>query len=99
MTKGVSAIAKATSVYVPVRALGLSRAAAHEVDDLDTVAVADQRPGERVPLENHQVVLDRNPSGIDSELLEQLRHRDGVVELVGFPVERDLQLRGPGIVT
>src|SRR5262245_34456935 len=68
-------------------------AAANEIDDLHTIALPDERARERVPFENHKVVLDGNSTSVDSELLEQLGDRQRLVELVRFTVERDPQGR------
>ena len=70
--------------------------AADEVDDLDTVAVLNNGRLERVPLENPQVVLNRDPPWVDREAVEQLGHRQRLVDIEGFAVERYLQLE-PGI--
>ena len=43
---------------------------AHEVDDLDVVAVVDERTGLPIALDDGQVVLDRNAARIDRELFQ-----------------------------
>jgi len=70
--------------------------AADEVDDLDTVAVLNNSRLERVPLENPQVVLDRDPSRVDGEAVEQLGDRHRLVDIEGVAVQRNTQLE-PGI--
>jgi len=63
--------------------------AADEIHDLDLVAVAHQRGSERVAFDNHHVVFDRNPPGIDIQPLEQFLHGHWLLELVRVPVERN----------
>ena len=89
MVKGVSAIATACLSCLP---------AADEVHDLNAVAVADERGGEGVALENHEIVLDGDAPRINLELLEQFVHRQRLVELEWLPVERDAQGRDGRIV-
>ena len=69
--------------------------AADEVDDLDTVAGLDDGRLERVPLEDPQIVLNRDPSWIDCEAVEQLGDRQPLVDIEGVAVERYPQLE-PG---
>src|SRR4051812_21611867 len=72
----------------------MAMAATHKIYDLDTVAIADQRCDECMTLENHEIMLDRDASRVDLEPLEQLLHRQRLVELVWIPVERNAQGRG-----
>ena len=69
-------------------------AASHEVDDLDLVAVADQRRGKRVALDDHHVVFDGNAPGIDVQPFEQFLHGHRLLEIVRVPVERNPHGRG-----
>src|SRR5262245_53566243 len=64
-------------------------AAADKIHDLDFVAVADQRRGKRVALDDDHVVFDRNASGIDVQPFQQLLHRHRLLEIVRVPVERN----------
>jgi len=64
-------------------------AAADEIDDLDGVALVDDRVGERVPANDIQVVFDGDAPRIDVEPGEEIDHRDRLVELVALAVEGD----------
>ena len=64
-------------------------AAADEVHNLHAITVADERCRERVAFQNRQVVLDRHAPWIDFELEEKFFDRQRLIELEGFPVERD----------
>src|SRR5690349_1090594 len=69
-------------------------AASHEVDDLDLVAVADQRGGKRVALDDHHVVFDGYAAGIDVQPFEQLLHGHRLLQIIRVPVERNTHGRG-----
>src|SRR5262245_57607873 len=60
-----------------------------EIDDLDLVAVAHQRRGKRVTLDDHHVVFDGNAPGIDVQPFEQLLHGYRLLEIERVPVERN----------
>src|SRR5215813_2700082 len=66
-----------------------------EIDDLDLVAIAHERCGERVSLDDDHVVLDGNTPGIDVQSFEQLLHGHWLLEIVRVPVERNPH--GPGL--
>ena len=68
--------------------------AADEIDDLDLVAVTDQRRGKRVTPDDDHVVFDGNTPGIDVQPFEQLLHRHWMLEIVRVPVERNTHGRG-----
>ena len=63
--------------------------AADEVHDLDGIAVGDDDVGERVALENGEVVLDGDAPRVDVELRQQVDDRQRLVELESFAVQRD----------
>jgi len=65
-------------------------AAAHEVDDLQRVALADDHLGEPLSLEDGEVVLDRHAAWIDVQLREQIGDRDRLLDLERFAVEGDV---------
>ena len=80
------------------RALGVGRpatgcAAAHEIDDLDLVALADRRRVERGAPHDREIVLDGDAPGIDAEVDKQRRDRERAGDLDGFSVEADRQGR------
>src|SRR5688500_11507106 len=50
-------------------------AATHEIHDFDPVAVVHQHLGEPLAPDDGEVVLDRDPSRIDVEPLQQRGHR------------------------
>jgi hypothetical protein len=52
------------------RSVPLEAAAAHHPDHLDDVSVAQRGAPEFGPIEDSLVHLDRNCSGVDTELLE-----------------------------
>jgi hypothetical protein len=60
-----------------------------EIDDLDFVAVLDDRFGLAVAFDDGQVVLDRDAAGIDAEPFEKLFDRHGVGHLGRLTVELD----------
>src|SRR4030095_4026108 len=65
-----------------------------EIDNLDLVAVADQRRGKRVAPDDDHVVFDGNAPGIDVQPFEQLLHGHRLLEIVRVPVERNPHGRG-----
>jgi hypothetical protein len=89
------AITKGVSVMVS-SAPEPSLTTAHEVDDLDAVPLSNDRGLERVPLEDTQIMLDRNPARVDRQAVEQIGDRQRLVDIEGFAVERDTQLE-PGL--
>lgn len=71
---------------LPLRCL----AAAHEVDDLQRVALADEHLGEPLSLEDREVVLDCHAARIDVQLRQQIGDRDRLLDLEPFAVEGDM---------
>ena len=53
----------------------------------------DQCVGEQLPLEDRQVVLDGDTARIDGKLRQKVGHRQRLIEIVGFAVERNAQGR------
>ena len=70
-------------------------ASAHEIDDLDLVALTHGRAVVRFALEHHQIVLHRDAAGIDLQLRQKLAHRQGTRDLVRIAVQRYLQFPLP----
>src|SRR5258705_801206 len=79
---------------VSVMSRPLNSAATHEIDDLDAVAVADERRRERGAPDDHEVVLHRDAPRVDVEPFEKFLHRQRLLEIVGIPVERNAHGRG-----
>jgi hypothetical protein len=65
------------------------RTAADEVDDLDSVALADYRGIKQGPPHHHQVVLDGDAPAVDGQGGEEGRNGHWAVELIRFAVEGD----------
>src|SRR6266480_1757918 len=66
----------------------------NKIDDFNRVAVADERCREGGAPDDHQIVLDGDTPWIDVQPLEELLHRQRLVQIVGIPVERDAHGRG-----
>src|SRR5689334_20637909 len=64
-------------------------AAADEVHDLDLVAVADDGRVVGGLLDDELVALDRDPAGVDRELLQQPAHADRLGEVERVAVQAD----------
>src|SRR5882672_3219854 len=79
---------------VSVMSRPLNSAATHEIDDLDAVAIADERRRERGAPDDHEVVLDRDAPRVDVEPFEKFLHRQRLLEIVRIPVERNAHGRG-----
>jgi hypothetical protein len=69
--------------------VGGSTPAANEIDNLDLVAIAYERRGKRVALDDDHVVFDRNTPGIDVQPFEKLLHGHRLLEIVRVPIERN----------
>ena len=65
--------------------------AADEIHDFDAVAFIDGRAVERLALDHHQIVLDRDAAWVDAELLQESRDRHRSRELVRVAVQRNAQ--------
>src|SRR4029453_1814490 len=63
--------------------------AADEIDDLDLVAIAHERRGKRVALDDNHVVFDGNTPGVDVQPSEEPLHAPRLLEIVRVPVERN----------
>src|SRR4030095_958973 len=68
-------------------------ATAHEIDDLDRVALVDDDVGKPLALDDLEVVLDRHATRIDIQTSQQGRNRERLIELEAFAVECDLHER------
>ena len=71
--------------------VSMSSSTADEIDDLDAIAVADDRVCVGRALQHVEVVLDRDASRIDVEPAEQLDHRERLRDLDRIAVDRNVQ--------
>ena len=62
-------------------------ASAHEIDDLDLVAVLEHGLIEEAALEHHEVVLDGYSAGVDSQLNQQGADRHRTIQIERIAVE------------
>jgi hypothetical protein len=76
------------SLLVSTKPAGVA-SAANEIDNLDLVAIADERGREGVALDDDHVVFDGDTPGIDVQSFEQLLHGHRLLEIVGVPIERN----------
>ena len=65
--------------------------AADEIDDLNSVAFANDCFGEGLPLQDGQVVLHGDTARIDRQPREQITDGEWLVDFEGLAVQRDDQ--------
>jgi hypothetical protein len=71
-------------------------AATNEGDDLELVAVADERGAELRPAQDAAIHLDRDAGGVEPEILEELVNGGPDGELTRLTVEPDADRVGGG---